>query len=81
MVAQRGQADRGGAEKSTMASPPDISGLHLHAASTRPPRPTPAELESDSEDAASEEEDENDPFADSNIIHTPAVEQDGMRWR
>ena len=32
------------------------------------------------EDEDSEDEDENDPFADSNAVHTPKTERPGMTW-
>ena len=70
----------------------DLAGLNFGAvkAPQQPPRPgfiaiPPAnerdkEDDSEEEEGDIEEEDENDPFADSNAVHTPKVERPGMTW-
>lgn len=60
-----------------------LAGLHISpprskSAEARPPPPPRPAAAAPVDDY--EEEDENDPFADSNALQTPAVEKDGPRW-
>jgi len=60
--------------------------LHLRTANARkaPPVPTNGKgkvgYADDEEDEEEELEDENDPFADRNEVHTPKGERPGMTW-
>lgn len=66
-----------------------FSGLSLGKAPVRPPHPTMLlngqggvkhAKDEDSEEEEEEEEERDNPFADSNAVHTPKVERPGMTW-
>ncbi|KAM0723430.1 hypothetical protein Q7P37_000416 [Cladosporium fusiforme] len=67
----------------------DLRGLSMNEAPpSKPPRPgamamppPPAFPSKQAADTPEEEEDENDPFGDSNAVATPAHERSGMTWK
>lgn len=66
----------------------DLRGLSLNDAPPKPPRPAaipmpppPTFSNKQAADSLAEEEDEDDPFGDSNAVPTPAQERPGMTWR
>jgi len=66
----------------------DLRGLSLNDAPAKPPRPVgiampppPAFPSKQAAETPAEEEDEDDPFGDSNAAPTPGHERPGMTWR
>jgi hypothetical protein len=66
----------------------DLRGLSLYDAPAKPPRPTgiampppPTFTSKQAAESPVEEEDEDDPFGDSNAAPTPARERPGMTWK
>jgi hypothetical protein len=78
-------AQRGKDEQAAAAKAPDLEGLHIStppdvaAPPTKPPRPPAVSPGADLE-SASEDDDEDDPFGDKNMVDTPAVERGEPRW-
>lgn len=62
-----------------------LAGLSLEAAPTKPPRPMniamPRQPTFKASKPAEDEEEDDDPFGDSNAAPTPAAERPGMTWR
>ena len=80
MIAQRGKDEQAASTKA-----PDLEGLHIStppdgtAPPSKPPRPPVVSPGADLE-SASEDEDEDDPFGDKNVVNTPAVERGEPRF-
>ncbi len=78
-------AQRGKDEQTATGKAPDLAGLHISTPATgtglpsKPPRPPVVSPGADLE-SASEDEDDDDPFADRNVANTPAVERAEPRW-
>jgi hypothetical protein len=93
MATMKGKEGQGDAPSPTSAQPPDLANLSLESApkpsapkSAAPPRPPPMTKPAQPprpappQQSAPEDDEDDDPFADRNVIETPQLESSEPRW-